>query len=305
MRHFGDIALGTLELFCLCAEEGRFTAAAVRAGVTSPAVSRSIGRLEQRLGVILFARTTRRVTLTEAGQRYYQYCQQALASLREGEAELAGEQLVPRGTVRLSLPTPFGQLRVLPLLPDFQRRYPDVQLSLQMSNRNVDFIADGFDIAVRMRTPPDSELIARHLGDASLLVVAAPDYLARAGAPATLSDLAAHRCIRFLLPSSGQAVPWEFLEAGSGRQVEVSPGLSVEEDPRGCVALAASGGGLLQTYRFMVQDALDDGSLVEVLPGYAGRSRPVHLLYPKRNYLPLRIRVLIDFLYDNLRGSVE
>src|SRR5438105_12974894 len=174
---FDSVMLGSIELLCLTAESQSFTAAANAAGLTPAAVSRSISRLEARLGVQLFSRTTRQVRLTEAGRAYVSQCRQALGQLLEAERELTGRQVQASGTVRLSLPTSYGHYRVLPLLPAFRAMYPEVQLELQLSNRNVDFTADGYELAVRGRTPPDSGLIARTLEDADLVVVASPAYL--------------------------------------------------------------------------------------------------------------------------------
>ncbi|QSX40013.1 LysR family transcriptional regulator [Shewanella cyperi] len=303
MRQFGEVTLGTIELFCLCVQSGSFSAAAVKAGLTPPAVSRAIARLEQHLGAKLFARTTRRFSLTDAGQRYYHHCRLALAQLGEAERELAGEQQTPSGTVRISIPTPLGQLRVLPSLPLFQARYPEVQLEVQLSNRNVDFIADGFDLAIRVRTPPESELIARPLGIGTLVVVAAPGYLERCGIPESPADLAGHDCIQFLLPSSGQPVPWRFVQGGKEVEIATRGSISITDDLLGCVTLARHGAGLLQTYRFLVEDDLACGNLLEVLPGFAGAGRPMSLLYPRNTHLPLRTRVFIDFLMEQVAGS--
>ena len=202
-RQFDNLRLGSIELFCLTAQHQGFTAAAKATGLTAAAVSRSVARLEERLGVRLLMRTTRRVRLTEVGQRYYDQCRQALAQLSEAEREASGQQLKPAGLVRMSLPTSYGHHRVLPLLPAFSKKYPDIEIELQLSNRNVDFTEEGFDLAIRGRTPPDSSLVARKLEDAALVVVAAPAYLKRHGKPASPDQLGQHagnlRCLSRLL----------------------------------------------------------------------------------------------------------
>src|SRR5262245_28229625 len=160
-RHLEDVMLGSLELFCLAAELQSFTAAAQAAGRNPAAVSRSIARLEDRLGVRLFVRTTRRIHLTEGGRTYFEHCRKALNLMRSAESQLTGEQQAPSGLVRLSVASPYGHYRVLPLLPRFRARYPQVQIEIHLSNRNIDFTAEDFDLAIRGRTPPDSTLIAR------------------------------------------------------------------------------------------------------------------------------------------------
>lgn len=299
-RQFDALMLGSVELFCLSAEAESFTGAARQAGVTPAAVSRAVARLEARLGVRLFARTTRRVRLTDAGRGYFAQCRQALAQLAEAERELSGQQHAPSGVVRISVPTPLGHHRLLPLLGRFRARYPQVQLEVQLSNRNVDFAGEGFDLAVRGRAPPDSGLVVRKLVDAALVVVAAPEYLARAGTPDTLEALAAHDCLQFQLPSTGQHVPWLFCRDGVDVEVGTRGGIACTDDLLATATLARHGAGLLQTYRFIVEDDLRAGRLHEVLGDYAGRSRPFSLVYPSARHVPLRVRVLIEFLLAEL-----
>jgi DNA-binding transcriptional LysR family regulator len=295
-RDFDDLRLGSIELFCLTAQHRGFTAAARAAGLTAAAVSRSVARLEARLGVRLLMRTTRQVRLTEPGQRYYDQCRQALGQLVEAEREATGQQQAPAGLVRISLPTSYGHYRVLPLLPAFARKYPEIELDLQLSNRNVDFTAEGFDLAVRARTPPDSGMVARRLEDAALVVVASAAYLHRRRKPRSIQDLAQHECLQFVQPNTGQPVPW--LLQSDNRIVEhaVAGRLRCEDDILGPVTLARAGGGVLQTYRFLVDDDLRAGRLVELLPECAGASRPFSLLYPAGRHMPLRVRALIDYL---------
>ncbi|MDR7056984.1 DNA-binding transcriptional LysR family regulator [Pseudomonas koreensis] len=295
-RHFEDLQLGSIELFCLAAEAGSFTAAAQLAGVTPAAVSRSILRLEQRLGSRLFARTTRSIRLTDAGRSFFEQCSQALTQLVEAQQEVMGAQTSPSGRLRISLPTTYGHHRILPLLPKFRALYPEVTVDVHLGNRNIDFVEEGYDLAIRVRAQPDSTLIARLLEDAALVVVAAPEYLHRAGTPQTLDDLIAHECIQFELPSSGRRISWLFQENGRDREVISDGGYSCSDDVLGGVTLAKHGAGLFQTYRFIVEQELADGRLIEVLQPYAGRSRPYTLLYPHGRYVPQRVRAFVDFL---------
>lgn len=172
-----------------------------------------------------------------------------------------------------------------------------------MSNRNIDFTAEDFDLAIRGRVPPDSTLIARKLEDAELVLVAAPSYLGRSQTPRTLDDLSRHECLQFVLPSTGQPVPWLF--RNSGRDVEFNTPNSYRcvEDYLGPVTLARLGAGLLQTYRYIVQDDLAQGRLQELMPEAGGRSRPFSILYPNRQHTALRVRSFIDFLTDELSPS--
>ena len=301
-RQFDDLLLGSIELFCLAAELASFTAAAAAAGVTAAAVSRSVSRLEERMDVRLFVRTTRQIRLTDAGRAYFDQCREALAQLVDAERQATGQQSAPAGRLRISMPTPYAHYRVLPLLPEFRARHPQIQVDVHISNRNIDFAEESYDLAIRGRAPDESNLIARKLEDAELVVVATPAYLSRAGTPASPDDLAHHDCIQFDLPSSGRRIPWLFREAGNGQIIELPTdgGYSSGGDVLGGVTLARSGAGLFQTYRFVVERDLRDGSLVEVLPAFGGASRPFVLLYPHGRHVSLRVRSFVDFLVEKL-----
>jgi DNA-binding transcriptional LysR family regulator len=299
-RRFDDLMLGSLELFCLAAEHESFTLAAQAAGLNPAAVSRTIARLEDRLGVRLFVRSTRRIHLTDGGRTYFEHCRQALALMREAESRITGEQQAPSGLLRLSVASPYAHYRVLPLLPRFRARYPQVEFEVHMGNRNIDFTAEDFDLAIRGRTPPDSSLVARKLEDAELVLVAAPSYLARAGTPRSLEDLPHHECLQFLLPSTGQPIPWLFRRDGQDVEIDTPNSYRCVEDYLGPVTLARQGAGLLQTYRYVVQDDLAQGRLQELLPQAGGRSRPFSIIYPNREHTALRVRSFIDFLIEEL-----
>ena len=304
-RNFDDLLLGSIELFCLAAELSSFTAAAAAASVTPAAVSRSVSRLEERLGVRLFVRTTRQIRLTDGGRVYFEQCRQALLQLVDAERLVTGGQAAPAGLLRISMPTPYAHYRVLPLLPQFRKRYPQVQVDVHLSNRNIDFADEGYDLAIRGRAPDDSNLIARKLEDAALVLVAAPSYLKRAGKPKTLDDLLKHDCIQFELPSTGRKIPWTFQRDGKDIDVVTKGSYCCLDDVLGVATLVRSGAGLVQTYRYIVEKDLKNGDLVELMPQFGGSSRPFILLYPHARHLSLRVRTFVDFLVENLTTGLR
>ena len=295
-RHFDDMQLGSIELFVLAGEQGSFTAAAAMAGVTPAAVSRSISRLEERLGVRLFVRTTRQIRLTDGGKVYFEQCRQALSQLVEAEREVTGQQAAPSGKLRISVPTPYAHYRLLERIAAFRLQFPEVQVEVHVSNRNIDFAEEGYDLAGRGRAPQDSTLIARKLEDAALVLVASPAYLKRRGKPNTLEELAGHDCIQFVLPSTGRLIPWQFMRDGQEIELAGSDAIVCAEDFLGMGTLAVHGGGIAQTYRFAVERELASGALVELLPQHGGCSRPFYLIYPHARHLSLRVRSFVDFV---------
>ncbi|WP_191578683.1 LysR family transcriptional regulator [Achromobacter insolitus] len=297
-RHFDDLQLGSIEMFCLAAELSSFTAAANAAGVTPAAVSRSVSRLEARLGIRLFVRSTRHIRLSDEGRAYFEQVRPAIAQLVDAERQVGGQGAA--GRLRISLPTPYAHYRVLPLLPAFRDKYPNVDVHVHISNRNVDFADDGYDLSVRGRAPDDSALIARKLEDAELVVVGAPDYLRRRGTPQALDDLAAHECIQFDRPSSGRRIPWTFQVEGEAVDIVTDGAYGTGEDVLGGVTLARAGAGLFQTYRFVVEDDLRAGRLTEVMQQHGGSTQPFVLLYPHARHVSRRVRAFVDFLVDKL-----
>jgi len=246
--------------------------------------------------VRLFARTTRQMRLTEAGRAYFEQCRQALNQLVEAEREITGLQTAPSGLLRISAPTTYGHYRLLPLLPTFRERFPDVKVEVNVSNRNIDFAEEGYDLAIRARATADSSLVARLLEDTPLVVIASPDYLRRHGTPSTLDALQSHECIQFELPSSGRAIPWLFRREGQDIEVQTTGGYACSDDVTAGATLARHGAGVFQAYRFVVEEDLRAGRLVELLQDFGGRSRPHSLLYPHRRFVPLRVRVFVDYL---------
>lgn len=299
MIKFSPIQLNAIELFCKAASLGSFTAAAEALGITPAAVSRAVTRLEERLGVRLFARTTRKIRLTVDGKLYFEQCRQALEQIGEVERVITGNQEIPRGTLRISMPTTYGHFRVLPLLPLFLKSYPQVCIEIDISNRNIDFVDEGFDLAIRLGNHSDSRLVAHKLEDASVGVFASPQYLARAGTPVTLEELADHHCIQFNLPSTGRPMPWIFREGDKDIEYPFNSRIRCYEDVLACVTLARHGAGLFQIYHFIAEEYERNGDLVEVLKPYSGRTRKFSILYPHNRHLSSKVRSFVDFLRKN------
>ncbi|CAH0286785.1 LysR family transcriptional regulator [Enterobacter ludwigii] len=288
--------LGDVEVFIAVVEHGSFTAAAVAMSTTPSVLSRAVSRLETRLGRQLLQRTTRRVGLTEAGRVYLEQARSAFSLLDEAERDGQGQEGDLTGRVRMSVPTTYGHYRLPPLLAQFSQHYPRVQVDLNITNRNVDLIAEGFDLAIRLGQMPDSGLVARKLEDAALLLVASPAYLHRMGTPQTLEDLHRHMCLPFILPRTGRIAPWVFRE--DERDVDwlpVSP-IETSDDVLGVVSLAEHGMGICQSYEFIVQDRIQRGQLVEVLPHLRGRSRPFSVIFAPHRRQSAATRAMIDLL---------
>lgn len=288
--------LGDVEAFLAVAEHGSFTAGAVALSTTPSVLSRAVTRLEARLDNQLLRRTTRRIGLTDAGRLYLEQARAAFTLLDEAERDAQGEEGELKGRVRLSVPTTYGHYRLPPLLARFAQSHPSVRVELNITNRNVDLVAEGFDLAIRLGHLPDSGLVARKLEDAALCLVASPDYLQRSGWPKRLDDLQQHICLPFVMPSTGRIAPWVFKE--EARDVEWLPPstLQVSGDVLGVVSLAAQGVGICQSYDFIVRQQLEQGSLVELLPALRGRTRPFSVVYAPHRRQSAATRALIDLL---------
>jgi DNA-binding transcriptional LysR family regulator len=288
--------LGDVEVFIAVVEHGSFTAAAVALSTTPSVLSRAVTRLEARLGRQLLQRTTRRVGPTEAGRVYLEQARSAFSLLDDAERDGRGQEGDLTGRVRLSVPTTYGHYRLPPLLARFTQQYPRVQVELNITNRNVDLIAEGFDLAIRLGQLPDSGLVSRKLEDAALLLVASPDYLHRRGKPQTLEELQRHQCLPFIMPRTGRIAPWVFRD--EGLDIDWLPGSTIEisDDVLGVVSLAEQGMGICQSYEFIVRDRIQRGQLVEVLPHLRGRTRPFSVLFAPHRRQSAATRAMIDLL---------
>lgn len=289
--------LGDVEIFLAVIEHGSLTAAAIALATTASVVSRAIARLEKRLGSQLLRRTTRSLSVTDAGRVYVEQARTAFTLIDEAERAIAGDAGEVTGRVRLSVPTTYAHYRLPRQLAAFARAYPRVQVELDIANRNVDLVAEGFDLAVRLGALPDSGLVARKLDDAPMCLVASPAYLARAGAPATLDDLGRHDCICFVMPSTGRIAPWQLRDGAENIDwIAPAPRIEVAGDVLGVVSLAANGLGICQTYGFIAEERIARGELVPLLPQLQGRSRAFSVIYAPHRRLSAAARALIDTL---------
>ncbi|RDZ25957.1 LysR family transcriptional regulator [Lysobacter silvisoli] len=291
--------LADVEAFATAVERGSLTAAAQALGTTPSAVSRAVVRLETRLGVQLLRRTTRRLGLTDAGRLYLEQSRAAFALIDDAERQLQGHDGELSGSVRLSVPTTYGHYRLPDRLRAFAQRHPRVRVELSIANRNVDLVAEGYDLAIRLGELPDSGLVARPLEHAPACLVASPDYLQRAGVPQRIADLSAHACLSFVMPSTGRVFPWLLREDGHDRDWIPAGGVRLSDDPLGLVTLAEHGMGICQSYNFVVAQRLRSGRLVEVLPQARGRGRAFSAIYAPHRQLSPAARALIDALTES------
>lgn len=293
-RQFDHMA--DVEAFVTIVDKGTISAAAVTLGTTPSVLSRAVARLEARLGVQLMRRTTRRLSVTEAGTLYLEQARSAFGLIADAERAIQGQGGELSGTIRISAPTTYGHYRLPQLLRPFMDRHPKVMIELSISNRNVDLVEEGYDMAIRLGELADSGLAAKRLGDADVCLVASPDYLRRAGAPLGPEDLAAHACLPFTMPSTGRLSPWLLRVEGKDVDWLAPARMRVADDVLGVVTMAQQGLGICQTYRFVADERLRSGQLIEVLPAFSGRSRPFSLIYPPHRRMSAACRALIDHL---------
>lgn len=289
-------ALQEMAVFAKVVAAGSLSAAARELGSSPALISRRLAALESRLGVRLVNRTTRTLNLTVEGSRYYEACTRVLADIQEADAEVAAGRVEPRGALKVALPASFGHQHVAPLVPRFAERYPKVQLALSLSDRSVNVMDEGFDVAVCIADLRDSSLAARRLAPNRRIVCASPAYLAAHGTPRTPEDLAKHNC----LVVSDFTANWEYkTRDGRSTSVRVQGRYACDNwEVLRQWALAGLGVALKSTWDVYRQ--LEDGSLVAVLPDYVFHSEvAIYAVYPHRRFLPAKTRVFIEFLAES------
>jgi len=280
------------------AEARSFSAAARHLGLTASATSKAVSRLEDRLGVRLLHRTTRRVSLTDDGTSFFERCRRVLTDLDEAEAALVDARARPTGTLRVSLPLALGRSAVVPHLPDFVRRHRGLTVDVDLSDRIVDVVSEGFDAAVRIGTVEDERLIARKIGHAQLLVCAAPSYLKRHGRPRSPQELAAHNVYRLSRGHAAASAEWAFERPGQMVQVKVSGDLSFSTG-EALVDAAVAGQGIIGIFDFIASQAIRSRKLVRLLTDWSTPAGPpISVVYPQHRHLSSKVRVFVDFVRE-------
>jgi DNA-binding transcriptional LysR family regulator len=295
-------SLGSLNAFVRAAETRSFTVAGRQLGVSSSAIGKSVARMEERLGVRLFHRSTRSITLTAEGALFLDRCRRIFSEIEAAELELSQTHEAPRGTLRVGLPL-VGML-MIPTLAAFMRTYPEIMLDLDFSDRIIDVIEEGFDAVVRFADAGDTRLMSRALGTYRRRLVAAPAYLAAKGVPKTPDDLKAHACLHHRFPTSGRFEQWPLPPEQAGVEIEL-PKTAVASTLEPLIYMAEQGLGIAYLPDFAIGRQLREGLLVTVLYDYTDRSGPLRVLWPSSRHLAPKLRAFVDFLAANLIPAVE
>ncbi len=281
--------------FVQATEAGGFTRAAERLGVSKSGVAKSVSRLEDKLGIRLFNRTTRHFSLTEEGQAFYESCVRALAELENAEAELTSHSRQPRGRLRVDLPVVFGRRWVLPVLLDIGARYPDLSMEISLTDRRVDPIEEAIDLVIRIGELANSAaLVARRIGVQRSIVCASPIYLAGHGRPVSLDDLADHQCIAF--GRGGRSTPWVFIGPKGEPVVKTVAGRFSFNHSDAILDAVLAGNGLALLSTWLIDDHLRDGRLVGVLPDARTQGFPIHAVWPQTRHMSPKVRAVVDEL---------
>jgi len=284
-------------------DAGSFTAASRKLHLPLATVSRRVSDLERHLRVQLLVRTSRRLELTDAGRAYVHACRDILASVEEAERAASGEYAAPRGDIAVTAPIVFGRLHVLPVIVDFLKAYPDINVRLMLTDRVANFTEDQVDVALRIGTLADSGLIAVRLGSVGRVVCASSTYLESSGAPLKQpSDLAKHVCITF----AGLNAPtrWTFRRNKADMSIAVKSRLAVDT-AEAAIDAAAAGLGVTRVLSYQIADAVRDGRLTRVLSEFEPEPDPVSLIHSGQGPLPLKVRAFIDFATERLRHKLK
>jgi len=286
-------------VFSKVVQAGSLSAAARELGVSTAVVSRTLSALEARLGVRLINRTTRSLHLTDEGASYYETCQRILAEIEEADAAVTARRVEPQGVLKVAIPASFGHQHIAPLVPRFAERYPKVELALSLSDRSINLIEEGFDLAVRIAELKDSSLAARKLAPNRRVVCASPAYLRLHGEPKTPQDLTRHNCL-VASWEQGFAMTWEYKSPTGKRGSIRVTGHYACDNWEVLREWAVAGLGVALKSTWDVRRQLEDGSLVALLPGYDfGTDVGIYAVYPHRRHLPAKTRVFIDFLAES------
>ncbi len=279
--------------FIQVAETGSFTAAAKRRGSSVAHISRQVGALEDRLGVKLFHRTTRKVSLSDVGQLYFQQCRPLLDGLGEAERSVLNLQEKPVGKLRFTAPVAYGEKILAPLLSDFMNEHEGIQIDLELTNRQLDLIDSGLDLAIRLGKLEDSSMIAKKLASRTLHICASPAYLQNHGEPHTLSELDQHNCLL------GTLDYWRLNVEGKAKNVRVSGNMRCNNGPT-LLSVAIAGRGIVQLPDYYLGEALKKGQIVTLLKAYQPEREGIWAIYPPNRHLSPKVRLFIDYMSERL-----
>ncbi len=281
--------------FVAVAEAESFTAAAKRLGISTAQVSRQVSALETRLSAKLFYRTTRKVSVSEAGNIYYQHCRQLLDGLDEAERAITNLQSTPTGKLKITAPVTYGERTIAPLVNSFVAKYPELEVRLHLTNQTLDLIDEGYDLAIRLGKLDDSTMMAKRLASRTQYVCASPDYLATHGVPHSLSELEQHNCLQ------GTLDYWRFQEKRKARNVKVKGNIRCNSG-RALVDAALKGIGIVQLPDYYVLRFIESGQLVSLLEHLREPDDGIWALYPHNRHLSPKVRMLIDYLGEALES---
>jgi DNA-binding transcriptional LysR family regulator len=294
---FDGRILSGVSVLAAVVEGGSFVKAAELIGITDSGVSRSISRLETRLGVRLLDRTTRAVTLTDEGRRFYDEVKPHLVAIEDAAAVASGAASAVRGRLKVDIDPFFLPLVLAGRLGAFCDRYPELTIEFVTSAHVGDLVAEGIDLAIRFGQPRLSTLVSRKLVEAPILTMASPAYIERHGRPGHPSDLARHRCLQFLDPYTGRPFEWEFVRGGETIEVPTSGPLTFT-DPKSMLTECVAGAGVAQIIGWGVGDLLANGALIDLFPDWHGERFPLFAFHPSRKHPPAKVRAFIDFCIE-------
>jgi len=286
-----------MQTFCAVVDAGSFVKAAEALDMSKPAVSRHVAELEARLDVRLLHRTTRKLSLTEEGAVFNTRCRELLSGLEEAEAEVSSRSGAARGLLRVNVPVSFGIQILAPLWDAFHELHPRVRLDVELSDRVVDVVEEGYDLAIRIATLTSSTLISKRLASTRVVVCASPRYLEKYGAPSRPADLAEHKVIGYSFWSGGDT--WSFNGSEGKVEVKIRPWMYTNNGDT-CRAAALAHQGIILQPTFLVGEDLAAGRLVEILPGYRSIELGIYAVYPTRKHVAPKVRALINFLEEKL-----
>lgn len=291
-----------LQVFVAVADAGSFAKAGEKLRISPPAVTRTISGLEERIGVRMFNRTTRSLSLTEPGARFLENARRVLTELDNAEMDAAGESGTPTGHLTIGASVTFGRAVVAPLMTSFLKAHPRITASVVLQDRVADLVSDGIDVAIRISDLPDSSLVAKRLGEVRRVLVASPAYLAQRGVPQHPRDLKLHSIIAFT--GLMQNREWRFADGNATANVHLSPTLEIN-DAVATIAAAQASDGITIALSYMVAEAIVAGTLVPVLDAFTPSAVPVHLVYPQTTIVAPKVRAFVDFAAPRLKKRLE